>query len=133
MDIVVQRKWLTNNSTCGEMSINGEFFAYTLEPRYDQAKGKPFAIPEGVYGVDLLPSAHFQMITPHVQNVPGFTEIEIHPGNYPKDTEGCCLVGSMHSEDFIGNSKLTFLNLMKKLTTPITITYKDPDAGDIVS
>lgn len=132
MDITIQRKWLTPQATCGEMSLNGGSFCFTLEPRKDQSKGKPYSIPIGTYEIKLLKSKRFQMITPHVMNVPGFTEIEIHPGNYPKDTEGCCLVGESHLLDFVGNSRKTFVELMNKLTSqpndiPITVTYKDPE------
>lgn len=125
MDILVQRKWFTSQSTSGEMSLDGKFFAYTLEPRQDQSKGKPFAIPAGLYQVRLLPSDHFQCTTPHVLNVPGFDEIEIHWGNYPKDTEGCTLIGLTRLVDFVGNSKMAFNQLMAQLAKPISITYQD--------
>ena len=126
MNITVERKWFTANSTVGEMSLNGAFFCYTLEPRADQSQGKPYCIPAGQYSVTLQMSARFQMITPHVMNVPGFSEIEIHPGNYPKDTEGCCLVGSTRETDFVGNSRATFAQLMPQLQAgPISITYMD--------
>jgi len=126
MNITVERKWFTPNSTGGEMSLNGAFFCYTLEPRADQSQGKPYCIPAGQYPVLLQMSARFQMITPHVMNVAGFSEIEIHPGNYPKDTEGCCLIGSTRQTDFVGNSRATFAQLMPQLQSgPITITYVD--------
>lgn len=126
MNITVERMWFTANSTVGEMSLDGAFFCYTLEPRADQSQGKPYCIPAGQYAVTLQMSARFQMITPHVMDVPGFAEIEIHPGNYPKDTEGCCLVGSTRETDFVGNSRATFAQLMSQLQAgPITITYVD--------
>ena len=126
MNITVERKWFTANSTVGEMSLNGAFFCYTLEPRADQSQGKPYCIPAGQYSVTLQMSARFHRITPHVMNVPGFSEIEIHPGNYPKDTEGCCLVGSTRETDFVGNSQATFGQLMPQLQAgPISITYVD--------
>ncbi len=124
MNITVERKWFTPNSTGGQMSLNGVFFCYTLEPRADQSQGKPYCIPAGQYDVTLALSARFQMVTPHVMDVPGFTEIEIHPGNYPKDTEGCCLVGSIRDTDFVGNSRATFSELMSQLQSgSITISY----------
>lgn len=130
MNITVERMWFTPNSTVGEMSLNGVFFCYTLEPRADQSQGKPYCIPAGQYPVTLQMSARFQMITPHVMNVPGFEEIEIHPGNYPKDTEGCCLVGSTRDTDFVGNSRATFAQLMPQLQPgPITITYVNAAAA----
>lgn len=126
MNITVERKWFTPNSTTGEMSLNGAFFCYTLEPRADQSQGKPYCIPAGQYQVTILPSARFEMNTPHVMNVPGFDAIEIHPGNYPTNTEGCCLVGQTRDTDFVGNSRTTFAKLMEQLQQgPITINYVD--------
>ena len=126
MNITVERKWFTPHSTVGEMRLDGAFFCFTLEPRADQTQGKPYCIPAGQYPVTLAMSARFQMITPHVMDVPGFSEIEIHPGNFPKDTEGCCLVGSVRDVDFVGNSRATFSKLMPLLQAgPITISYVD--------
>jgi Family of unknown function (DUF5675) len=126
MNILVERKWFTDNSTCGQTSLDSKTFCYTLEPRADQSHGKPFCIPAGSYQVVLAFSPRFNMITPHVMDVPGFEEIEIHPGNYPRDTEGCCLIGATRAVDFVGNSRETFAKLMPQLQTgPISITYVD--------
>lgn len=129
MDLKVQRKHSTPQSTTGELSIDGVFFCYTLEPRQDQSKGKPYAIPTGKYEVKLLPSHRFNMVTPHVLKVPGFEAIEIHPGNYPKDTEGCTLVGSTLMEDYVGDSRKTFKELMAILKAPIYVEYTNPLLG----
>ncbi len=124
MNITVERKWFTPNSTGGEMRLDGAFFCYTLEPRADPSKGKPYCIPVGQYPVTLAFTPRFQMITPHVMGVSGFEEIEIHPGNFPKDTEGCCLVGSTRDTDFVGNSRATFAKLMPQLQSgSIAIAY----------
>lgn len=123
MELVVQRQWLTDKSTCGELLLDGAFECYTLEPQKDQSKGKPFAIPAGTYQVKLLKSDHFHMVTPHILNVNGFEAIEIHPGNDPEATHGCTLVGTTLAKDFVGNSRLAFANLMPKLKEPINITY----------
>ena len=126
MQLTIQRDTFTENSTTGELSVDGVFFCFTLEPRSDRSEGKPYCIPSGTYAVLLQPSARFQMITPHLQDVPGFTEIEIHPGNFPSDTEGCTLVGSARGVDMVGTSRATFSVLMDKLraaTDQITATY----------
>ncbi len=52
---------------------------------------------------------------PHVDNVPGFTGIEIHWGNFPKDTEGCTLVGTGQGKDFVSHSVAEFDVLFQKL------------------
>ena len=107
----------------GELDINGIFIAYTLEPpnRID----KPRCIPEGTYQLQMLPSARWQRYMPYVMGVPGFTAVEIHPGNFPKDTDGCCLVGNSRFMDVIEQSEVAFNTLLDKLdfTFPVTIVY----------
>ena len=125
MKLVVQRDTFTVNSTSGELSIDETFFCYTLEPRSDRSEGKPYCIPVGTYPIALLESPRFGMVTPHVLDVPGFSEIEIHPGNFPGDTEGCCLVGGSRGVDFVGGSRRVFSGLMQKLAgqTDLSVTY----------
>lgn len=126
MNLTIQRDTFTENSTTGELSVDGVFLCYTLEPRSDRSEGKPYCIPAGTYSVQLAESPRFAMTTPHLLAVPGFTEIEIHPGNFPSDTEGCTLVGMTRGVDMVGSSRLAFGNLMDKLraaTDQITATY----------
>lgn len=123
MELTIQRLEYTDNSTIGELSIDGVFLCWTLEPKKDQSKGKPYCIPSGTYNVTLVMSARFQMVTPHILGVPGFTDIEVHPGNYPTDTEGCTLVGETKEVDFVGLSRAAFALLMSKLVEPITAIY----------
>lgn len=125
MNLTVTRQLGTLNSTPGMLDIDGLFFCYTLEPRTDSSQGKPYAIPAGTYPISLEMSHKFGFVTPHVNNVPGFTAIEIHPGNFPKDTEGCCLVGESRATDFVGDSREAFHALMSAITLPASITYVD--------
>lgn len=113
--IVITRDTFTENSTAGIMTVDGKQVCFTLEPRTDRSLGKPYCIPAGLYTVQLLLSPRFQMITPHVMDVPGFTEIEIHPGNTPSDTEGCTLVGTDRGVDIVTSSRTAFADLMKLL------------------
>ena len=39
---------------------------------------------------------------PHIENVPGHTDDEIHIGNFRKDTAGCILPGTERSKDAQG-------------------------------
>jgi hypothetical protein len=123
MLLTAHRAWFTPNSTQGSLSIDGVFFCYTMEPRKDRSQGKPYCIDCGTYEVRLLWSNHFQRITPHLLNVPNFTLIEIHPLNFPHQTEGCLGVGQFRHPDVLGNSDAAFNALMKELREPIQITY----------
>jgi hypothetical protein len=125
MNITVQRESYDDVATQGEMLLDGAHFAYTLEPRKDQSHGKPYCVPAGTYQVVLNWSEHFQMIVPSVIGVPDFTGVEIHPGNFPSDTHGCCLVGETESQNFVGQSRVAFDDLVGRLngTTGNTIQY----------
>ena len=113
----ILREWFTDKSTCGNLYLDDVWFCYTLEPRKDQSLGKPYCIPTGTYSFILQYSPRFKMTTPHLLDVPGFTNIEIHPGNYPIDTEGCLLVGSEHQENMVTGSRSTFDKLISNLLT----------------
>lgn len=137
MKLTVTRQQGTSLSTPGMLDIDGVFQCYTLEPRMDRSQGKPYAIPAGEYSLVIERSPHFSAImgydfsTPHVLRVPGFDYIEIHPGNKPADTLGCCLVGETRSAaapDWIGNSVLAFTSLVARLKSgksSLTISYVD--------
>lgn len=126
MQLRVQRQYFTDQSTIGQLFVDDVLECFTLEPRKDQSKGKPYCIPEGVFPFVLQFSPRFEMVTPHLLGVPDFTEIEIHPGNVPRDTEGCTLVGGVYlpsTPDFIGRSRDAFAALMSKLLTGGDIAY----------
>ena len=137
MKLTITRQQGTALSTPGMLDIDGVFQCYTLEPRMDRAQGKPYAIPAGEYPLVLERSPHFSAImgydfvTPHVLDVPDFDYIEIHPGNKPADTLGCCLVGETRSAatpDWIGNSVVAFTTLLvrlKKAQGSLRIAYVD--------
>ena len=109
MDLLVQRKIFSDNSTIGDLLINGEKFCNTLEPRKDQSKGKPYLTPAGTYEVKIFFSPKFNRKMPHVMDVPGFEAVEMHWGNYPKDTTACSLLGVYKGfPDYIAQSRDTF-------------------------
>ncbi len=148
MNIQVIRKYKTEKSSVGEMSIDGEFFCYTLEDKDRGLKqtdsldiinaNKPFgitAIPTGTYNVVINKSLRFSQMSgkdvflPQILNVPGFEGIRIHGGNKPEDTEGCILVGLHYDptmRDFIGMSQVALQKFMSRITgqNNITITIQ---------
>lgn len=123
MLLTVKRLRVTPESTQGELLINSSHEAWTLEPRMDQSQGKPYAIPPGMYDYVVGPSFRFGRNVICVLGVPGFEDIELHPGNFPRDTHGCCLVGKTQSENFVGESDAEFDELMGRVTPTGQILY----------
>lgn len=114
----LMRTSLNTNSTLGKLAINGVFECYTLEDTVREVLGTPVsvwkqygrsAIPVGVYQVTVDWSPHFNRLMPHIDNVPGFDGIRIHPGNTDHDTLGCVLLGkTIVGPDAIGSSRVAF-------------------------
>jgi hypothetical protein len=132
MKLEVRRAIETTKSIIGELFVDGQRECWTLEPSRTNPvhPGHP-AIPAGEYPVYLTFSPHFQIVTPEVMNVPGRSDIRIHPGNFPKDSLGCTLVGEEKGIDQVFRSRDAFGKLMillKSTLDPITIVYTDPEA-----
>jgi hypothetical protein len=116
MKLLLKRITKTNNSTIGELYINGVFQCYTLEDKEREVKIKnETAIPKGTYKVIINRSNRFKIDLPLLLNVPNFEGVRIHSGNSNHDTEGCILVGQTRATDFIGNSRKAFKNLFDKM------------------
>lgn len=121
MELLLKRKWFTDKSTIGELSVNGAFECYTLEDKVRTVKiaGRT-AIPAGRYEVAVNFSNRFQKLMPLLLNVPNFEGIRIHSGNTQDDTDGCILVGKTRDTDFVGNSRSTFAALFAKIRAAVT-------------
>lgn len=116
MILQLKRKIFTDDSTIGELSIDGVFICYTLEDKVrDKKIQNVTAIPYGKYEVIINFSNRFQQYMPLLLNVPNYAGIRIHSGNKSTHTEGCILVGSSKSLNFIGNSRVTFKSLFGRL------------------
>lgn len=118
MHLDLIRFHFTEKATHGLLFQDGKFACYTLEDTYrgddpaDKIMGKT-AIPMSLkYEVRLRKAdspltEKYRSRFPwfehhlHIQEVPGFEWIYIHPGNTPYHTDGCILIG-----DGIENSKL---------------------------
>ncbi len=82
MELRIKRTDFSDQSTIGELSVNGQFECYTLEDkvRPEKIAGKT-AIPAGRYEVVISFSQRFQRPLPLLLKVPNFEGIRIHPGN----------------------------------------------------
>lgn len=110
-DILLSRKWVTTESTIGELTFL-DFSCKTLEDRWRKPGSLKVygetCIPAGRYKVIMFPSKHFKRIMPRLLNVPDFTDILIHWGNFITDTRGCILVGTSSGKDMVYASKEAF-------------------------
>lgn len=79
------------------------------------------AIPDGEYQVIIDFSPKFKEELPHLLAVPGFEGVRIHPGNAPKDTHGCILVGRyVGNDNTVRQSRDAFSELMDLLEAAYT-------------
>lgn len=104
------------NSTIGRLLVDDAFQCWTLEDiaRPIKIPGNT-AIPAGTYKVIITESNRFKRRLPLLVDVPGFAGIRIHPGNCATDTEGCILVGTSYSTDWVSNSRVAFDKLFALL------------------
>ena len=132
--LILKRKWFTDKSTIGELSLDNEFQCHTLEdtvrdPNNDgilQANEKVWgetAIPAGRYEIVISFSNKFQKKLPLLLNVKFFKGIRIHPLNKASESLGCIGVGiyDVVQPDFIGASRSTFNELMPKMEHVLTM------------
>lgn len=144
MELLVSRKIKTANSTIGDFIVNGTFFSFCLEPTdrgltsdmsLDQIKAikvqDKTCIPTGRYQVTKYFSPKHNAFVSLLLHVPGFDFVEIHAGNYPKDTDGCTLLGYQMFADFVGNSDTAITHFYAKFFDALNkdeqvwITYQD--------
>lgn len=155
MDLLVKRKWLTNNTTIGELYVNGVFECYTLEDKDrdllgsmttgEIAQKKIFsktAIPRGTYPVTVTTTGITSNVgqkngmLPLVGNVRGFSGIRIHVGNNATHTEGCLLLGTGKGNDTISGStsavNAAFTKILNAINggQSVSITYVLEVASD---
>ena len=132
MKIELRRKIFSPTSTIGEFFVNDTFECYCIEDvdrglkadmTLDEIKAKKVhaqtCIPYGEYDIIVNLSNRFGKLLPLLVDVPGFSGVRIHPGNYAKDTEGCLLPGMAWQPDMITSSKAAFSTLFGKIMAAI--------------
>lgn len=110
--MTLNRTDFTDQSTIGELTLNNEFLCWMLEPTCRKQEGVKLAIPAGKYEITTYDSPKNDMVVPLLKEVPGHSFVEIHPGNYPKDTEDCLLPGLVKATDYVGQSRMAFKKIM---------------------
>lgn len=102
-------------ATLGSLCVFGHHVCSTLEDTHRDVKVMhQTRIPAGRYRITLrkfggfhnryserFSEIHAGML--HLHDVPGFTDILIHVGNFHGDTSGCILLGERASKDANGN------------------------------
>jgi hypothetical protein len=152
MDFILQRFSDNRDSTLGillkvldtNQGPRTVFQAYTLEDEYrDEKVMKETRIPSGTYQVDIQQAdtpltlkyrAKYPWFKKHleVKNVPGFTGVYLHIGNFDADSAGCILVGDNADNNIIGpgsisNSTASFKRFYESVYPhlPVTLVVKD--------
>jgi hypothetical protein len=86
--------------TMGVMTADGLGSALqTLELPWHGNRQFVSCIPEGEYPLVMTWSEKRRTIWPHIANVPGRSAIEVHTGDWAKDSLGCVIVGMVRGTD----------------------------------
>ena len=118
INLLLIRDTFTEESTLGELFIDGERICDTLENPYLDNQRNISCIPEGEYPVRIrLPRESGTRDYMHllVKDVKDRDYILFHIGNTAKDTSGCILVGLGSQQDVVNNSRLAMDLLMKEI------------------
>ena len=118
VNLLILRDTFTDESTIGELFLDGERFCDTLELPYRDNQRGISCIPIGEYGVRFRyprESGSRDYLHLLVKDVPNRDYILLHRGNSAKDTRGCILVGQGSQHNKVNNSTLAMDLLMKEL------------------
>jgi hypothetical protein len=135
MFLELKRDTLLPDCTFGILTVNGQSYQ-TLEPtvRPQKIAGQT-AIPAGQYALALRTEGEMNSVYTEMfgsafhkgmlwlQDIPNFTDVYLHIGNYPKDTEGCILVGTargkLNDVDAVLNSRAAYVQMYPAVATAI--------------
>ena len=147
LELTLRRNVRTNEATIGSLTFPDGTTFYTLEdlPNTPKIPGKT-RVPAGRHRI-----RHRKVLSPktkqyrndfnwfkwhlELQDVPGFTFIYIHIGNWARNTDGCILVGmgADTEESMITNSGTAFREVYTRISnhldsgSKVWITITDED------
>jgi len=118
VNLLILRDAFSDESTIGELFVNGERFCDTLELPYRDNQRSVSCIPTGEYKVRMRyprESATRDYLHLLVKDVKDRSFILVHRGNKSSHSKGCILVGMTSKQNFVGNSTLAMDLLMKEI------------------
>lgn len=117
--LVLKRIFQNDKYTIGKLYLNDTYLCDTLEP--PKYVNHP-CIDKGTYRIGYQFSNKLGRNMPFLLSVNGRVGIMIHSGNYPKDTQGCILVGRNLQKGSVSNSKKTFDNVNSIIQGVVNLT-----------
>ena len=134
MELTLHRKYRLPGYSIGKLYVNGKYLCDTLEDtdrNLYQGMGEEWIRENKVYGETAIPFGRYRItmkvqsqkyskrkqydkikgFLPRLLEVPGYQGVLIHIGNYPKDTDGCVLVGYNTKKGAVMNSTQAFWKL----------------------
>ena len=118
VNLLLIRDTFSDESTIGELFVNGERFCDTLELPWKDNQKWISCIPSGDYKVRMRyprESATRNYLHLLIEDVKDRSFILFHRGNTSSDSQGCVLVGMTSKHNFVGNSTLAMDLLMKEV------------------
>lgn len=134
MTFTLERQYYNSYGVFGLLlDESGKLAGVTLEHAFPQVDGSySAAVPLGTYTCRKLLSPKFGFNVFMLDAVPGHSYIEIHPGNFNCDSDGCILLGNTiaygdHGEWMITQSRDTISKFMSSLEgeDSIVLVVKD--------
>ena len=127
MEIYLNRYYLSEWGTSGNLYIDGKFYCHTLELPWKDNKRKESCVPEGKYNVvfreeptpmtmkyrERYDFFNFHLMLEKVKNRSG---IYIHVGNTIKDSYGCILIGNgTNTDHYLSDSTKRYKDLYGRI------------------
>ncbi len=129
MKLTLIRDEDNGESTLGRLFAEGEFLCFTLENTWKDNEPRVSCVPKGTYGLGTKKYGKYwdkyqPLVIPILHDVPNRSQILIHPGNFPKDTLGCILVGNAKGENAVYDSRNTWKKYHDIITACTEIEIK---------